>query len=119
MYVGPSRLIKKPRDKVFIVVEHRPANRTDPEPIPFQAIIASGNIHEPVGFSYGGKCRGFDPFSMEKPDRTDRASPGRPGLSLYIGLFVFYIRSGSMSLANMEKECISKIKENHPGNNKT
>jgi hypothetical protein len=117
--MGPSGLIKEPGDKVFIVVEHRPANRADPGPVPFQAIIASGNIHEPVGLSYSGKRRGFNPFSLRKPDRTDRTSPGRPGLPLYIVLFIFFTRSGRMSPANMKKERVPKIKENHPGNNKT
>jgi hypothetical protein len=56
---------------------------------------------------------------MEKPDRTDRTSPGRPGLPLYIVLFIFFIRPGKIPLANLKKERVSKIKENHPGNNKT
>jgi hypothetical protein len=117
MYMGPSRFIKEPGDKVFIVVKYRPANRADPGPVSLQAIIASGNIHEPIGLSYSGKRRGFNPFPMEKPDRTDRASPGCPGLPLHIG--IFFIRAGRMSPANMKKESVTKIKENRPGNNKT
>jgi hypothetical protein len=57
MYMGPSWFIKKPSDKVFIVVEHCPTNRADSGPVSFQAIIASGNIHEPTGLSYSGKRR--------------------------------------------------------------
>jgi hypothetical protein len=126
MDMGPPGLIKHPGDKVFILIENRPTNRADSVPVPRKAIGTSGNIHEPVGCSLGGKCPGFNPFPLEKLDGADRTSPGHRGFPLRIQRPFFIvpirfgkIRSGKTSLGSRtKKETVSKVKENHPDNNK-
>jgi hypothetical protein len=109
MNMGPTGFFKQPGNEVFIVVQNRPADRAYPGPIPFQAIRAARNIHKTIRFAHSGKGGRFYPLTVQKPDGTNRAGSGRPGIALKVLIFFFQVPIGEKSLnSRPEKKIVSK-----------
>jgi hypothetical protein len=120
MNMGPAGFVKQPGNEVFVVVQDRPADRTYPGPVPFQAIGAACNIHKPVRFPHGGKGRRFYPLTVQKPDRANRTGPGRPGFTLKSVIILFFsdpLRKKSRN-SRTEKKAVPKPEQNQSDNDK-
>jgi hypothetical protein len=121
MYVGTAGPFKDPGHKDFVIPEPGSADRADPEPVPFKAVNAALDVHQPV---CAGKRRighGFYQFPFFQPGGTDRAGLGRSGYPGSPGAPPFFRGPAEPKTdrpQGFEKEGVSEPEQRDPGHHK-
>jgi hypothetical protein len=85
MDMGPAGPFEDPGDEDFVPPEPGPADRTEPGPVPRQAVVAALDVHKPVLAVKRGVGHGLNQLPFFQPGGTDRAGLGRAGDSRPFG----------------------------------
>jgi hypothetical protein len=126
--MGTAGFVKEPGKKDLVPGDYGPADRTDPDPIPFETINTADNMHHPVlSLPHGRKSGGLYPFPRGQPGGTNRAglggTRGRPGVFRHRkGPLSFLPAAGDIKagfMSHSEKKGIAKPEEEGADNHQS